>query len=177
MNNKKAPNKHISKFLEYYIKLPSPEYAVLLDGAWGSGKTHFIDNFLNSNEKEKLKFIKISLFGMREISEIDEVVFQHIHPILGNKYVKFVGNIAKGALKLGVNVDFDNDGSSDGKVSIDPKSFTMFNDDKEGKEIIFVFDDLERTDIEISKILCYINSLVEISKQKVIILANEKKTN
>ncbi len=171
----KEPNKHIENFLEYYIDLSSPEYAVLLKGEWGSGKTFFIDKFIESNKPDKFKFIKISLFGMRETSEIDEELFQQLHPILGNKYVKFIGNIAKGALKLGVNIDFNGDNSSDGRVTIDPKAFTMFNDDKEGKELIFIFDDLERTNIELTKVLGYINALVELSKQKVIILANDKK--
>jgi Flp pilus assembly CpaF family ATPase len=38
-------NQHIHEFLEYYIKLDKPEYAVLLSGKWGSGKTHFINRF------------------------------------------------------------------------------------------------------------------------------------
>jgi len=28
-------NQHISQFLDYYIKLPNPQYAVLLKGKWG----------------------------------------------------------------------------------------------------------------------------------------------
>ena len=38
-------NKHIKEFLNYYIGLPNPQYAVLLKGKWGSGKTHFINNY------------------------------------------------------------------------------------------------------------------------------------
>ena len=90
---------------------------------------------------------------MRNTSEIDEEVFQQLHPILGNKYVKLIGNIAKGALKFGVNVDFDNDGISGGRVTIDPKAFQVLNDEKAGKELVFIFDDIERTDIEIKKVL------------------------
>ena len=41
-------NKHISQFLDYYCdnkKLSNSQYAVLLKGKWGSGKTHFINNY------------------------------------------------------------------------------------------------------------------------------------
>ena len=40
-------NKHIKEFLNYYIELPNPQYAVLLKGKWGSGKTHFINEYKN----------------------------------------------------------------------------------------------------------------------------------
>ena len=39
----KMQNKHIKEFLNYYIELPNPQYAVLRKGKWGSGKTHFIN--------------------------------------------------------------------------------------------------------------------------------------
>lgn len=65
-------NKHIEKYLKSYLKLDKPEFAVLLTGKWGSGKTYFIDEFINKNEtkdekQEKIKFIKISLFGLKEL--------------------------------------------------------------------------------------------------------------
>ena len=41
----KMQNKHIKEFLNYYIGLPNPQYAVLLKGKWGSGKTHFINEY------------------------------------------------------------------------------------------------------------------------------------
>lgn len=40
-------NKHIEEFLDYYLnKELSPDYAVLITGCWGSGKTYFIRQFL-----------------------------------------------------------------------------------------------------------------------------------
>ena len=36
-------NKHIEEFLDYYLNVEqSPDYAVLITGCWGSGKTYFI---------------------------------------------------------------------------------------------------------------------------------------
>ncbi|MFC2996089.1 P-loop NTPase fold protein [Acinetobacter sichuanensis] len=37
------PNKHIEEYFDYYFNTKKNfEYAVLLNGAWGSGKTWFI---------------------------------------------------------------------------------------------------------------------------------------
>jgi len=174
-------NKHIEKYLKSYLELNKPEFAVLLTGKWGSGKTYFIDEFIEikDDKQEKIKFIKISLFGLKELDAIDEQIFQNLHPVMGNKYVKLTGNIAKNALKLGVKLDWNDDDKSDGTSSIDLSKFNpldWFSDKKKSKEkIIFIFDDLERTDIELTEVLGYINYLVEQSEFNVIILANEEK--
>ena len=36
-------NQHIDDFLKYYCELQSPQYAVMLKGKWGSGKTFYIN--------------------------------------------------------------------------------------------------------------------------------------
>jgi len=173
-------NSHIKKYLKNYINYDNPEFAILLNGKWGSGKTYFIDKFIKDNEeKDKLKFIKISLFGLKEVDSIDEQIFQNLHPLLGNKYVKLTGNIAKNVLKFGMKLDWKDDTKADGTATIDLSKFNpldYFSDEKKSKvKIIFVFDDLERTDIDLIEVLGYINYLVEQSEFNVIILANEEK--
>jgi len=173
-------NSHIEKYLENYLKLDKPEFAILLSGKWGSGKTYFIDKFIEKNQKkDEFKFIKISLFGLKEVDSIDEQIFQNLHPFLGNKYVKLTGNIAKNALKFGIKLDWNDDNKSDGTANTDLSKFNpldFFSDEKKSKiKIIFVFDDLERTDIELIEVLGYINYLVEQSAFNAIILANEEK--
>lgn len=46
---------------------------------------------------------------------------------------------------------------------------------KINQDSVFVFDDLERCNIEISNLLGYINNFVEFKNQKVILIANEEK--
>ena len=42
------PNEHIEEFLKHYFKLPSPpQYAVLLKGKWGVGKTWFLKKIMS----------------------------------------------------------------------------------------------------------------------------------
>ena len=175
------PNKHIEEYLNNYLSLENPEYAILLNGKWGSGKTHFIQSFMNDFQDENIKFIKISLFGLKNTNSIDEEIFQNLYPLLGSKYAKLIGNILKGAIKLGVNLDWNNDNTKDGTANINLQEFNLldfFSDNKKSKqEIVFIFDDLERTEINLKEILGYINYLVEQSNFKVIILANEEKIN
>ncbi|WP_407250343.1 P-loop NTPase fold protein [Klebsiella michiganensis] len=60
-------------------------------------------------------------------------------------------------------------------ASLDKIKFReIFSTNTDSGEIIIALDDLERTDIPLKEILGYVNYLVEISKVKVILIANEK---
>ncbi|WP_100144100.1 P-loop NTPase fold protein [Shewanella carassii] len=172
-------NKHIVDNLDYYLSLPSPEYAFLLCGEWGVGKTHFIDAYIKNKSGENLKLIKISLFGLKNISEINTNIFQKLHPLLGSKSARLAGNIIKGAFSMGVKLDIDSDGDSESTLNtkLDKLDFFEFFSDKKKKEIVLVFDDLERSQISTVEVLGFINELVENSQTKVILIANEKVLN
>lgn len=168
-------NEHIESFLNHYIDLSvAPEYAVLLTGEWGSGKTFFIKKFLESKKDDK-KILNISLFGLTKLEEINEQIFQQLHPVLSHKYMSIAGKFIKGAVKLGTSIDLNSDGKGDVSINMNPLDL-FSSDDSAGKnEYIFVFDDLERTKIHISEVLGYINTLVEKDGIKVIVLADETK--
>ena len=44
-------NKHIEKYLDLYLEREDVEYATLLTGEWGCGKTFFIKNYIEKNLK------------------------------------------------------------------------------------------------------------------------------
>ena len=176
-------NNHIIDNLNYYLNTSTPEYAFMITGGWGAGKTYFIENFIKEYNKNAIdsqsgnKIIKISLFGFKTTSSIDEMIFQSLHPLLGHRYTKLAGNILKGALKLGCKIDINGDSKPDVDInaSLDEIKFReIFSTNTDSGEIIIALDDLERTDIPLKEILGYVNYLVEISKVKVILIANEK---
>jgi len=73
------------KILDDYIEHQN-DYALLISGEWGCGKTYFIDKFKIHREKRYKKentiFIKVSLFGVQNINSIfDEILFE-VYPIL-----------------------------------------------------------------------------------------------
>lgn len=164
-------NKHISKYLDSYIKRKDTEYSILLNGKWGCGKTYFIKEYQKNNSN--YKFIYVSLFGLDSISSINDEIFRELHPILGHKAAKYMGGVITSMIKLGFNLDLFGNKGEETKINIDLNKISPFEKDKDYENIVFVFDDLERTEIEISKILGFINYLCEQSKAKVIVIVNE----
>lgn len=156
----KTQNPHVWEYLTYYLSLPhSPHYAVLISGPWGVGKTYLIKEFLRQTvDKTEKKSVYVSLYGLSNIQEIDDALFQNAFPLLGGKIAKVTGRLAKAGLKY-VGVD-------SGDLSI-RDVMTNLNAD------LYIFDDLERCEAPINKVLGYINQFVEHDGAKVIVIANE----
>ena len=169
----KMQNKHIKEFLNYYIELPNPQYAVLLKGKWGSGKTHFINEYKNELNKNKQKYIYVSLYGITSYDEIETKFLEAIHPTLYNKKTIFAGKIAKQLLKATLKIDLDGDKKDDDSMSLKIPDFKP-EDLLNTRDYILIFDDLERCSINIINLLGYINFFVEHQSYKVILIANEK---
>lgn len=175
-------NSHIKNYLDSYVIFDNPQYAVMIKGDWGSGKTHFIKEYIKEfNEKNTETpqvFIYVSIFGLKKTSSIDELIFQQLHPVLASKSAKLVGGFLKSAVKLGLKYDLDlnKNEKNEGDVSINLEKLDPINfiKDKDLPNKVFVFDDFERSMIDMSELLGYINSMVEQSALKVIIIANEK---
>ncbi|WP_295742153.1 P-loop NTPase fold protein [uncultured Haemophilus sp.] len=166
-------NKHIEKYLDLYLERENVEYATLLTGKWGCGKTYFIKNYIEKKSKEKkYKFIYISLFGLKDIQSVNDAIFEELHPVLSHKGVKILGGVLKSAIKLGFKFDLVGDKNEETSVNID---FTKLNpfEKTEYKNLIFIFDDLERTLISTTEILGFINSICENENVKTIIISNE----
>lgn len=165
--------KHITEYLDYYNALePSPKYAVLLRGAWGSGKTYFINNHL-----KKLNHIYISLNGVSSLNEIEDSIYQQLHPFLSSSAMKVTSQVLKGLLKTAIKVDFNGDGKDDATVTGAAANVEISKNIKKIDGKLIVFDDLERCRLPIQEIMGYINNFIEHFELKVIILADETKGN
>ncbi|WP_066155448.1 P-loop NTPase fold protein [Aliarcobacter cryaerophilus] len=151
--------KNIENFLNYYINLENPQYAVLLKGKWGSGKTYFINEYKKKLD-EKQKYIYVSLYGVTSYDEIETKFLQSSNPEIFNEKSIFVGKLANAFINEKVK-------KSLGEVK---KAFSSFN----LKGNILIFDDLERCNIDIVALLGYINNFVEHQAYKVILIANEE---
>lgn len=166
-------NQHISQFLDYYTKLPNPQYAVLLKGKWGSGKSHFINEYKEHLKTNKQKFIYVSLYGVTSYDEIETKFLETIHPRLYNKKTIFAGKIAKQFLKGTLKIDWDDNGQENAELETKIPDFKP-EDLLNTKDYILIFDDLERCSINIINLLGYINFFVEHQSYKVILIANEE---
>lgn len=187
MNSDKPINQNIIKYLNQYVSIEDPQFAVLINGKWGSGKTFFIKHLIEQwnkgkdieNEDIKLKAIYVSLNGLSEVNQISTKIKEALNPLLYSKGAQVVKKVFFGVLKSAahINLDTDGDGKSDGKVSFNIDSLGLLkNDDPKIKgHKILIFDDFERCKIPITEIFGYINEFVEHHKCKVIILSDEKK--
>lgn len=173
-------NEDIIRFLNKYKDDSDPQYAVLLDGKWGCGKTFFIkswlDTFQTENEDE-LTPMYVSLFGVQTVKQINDTINGLLFPFMNSKVYKigktFTKMVASAALRF--NVDYDGDKKNDGTVDfkLDPL-MDLLNDKKEelkGRRIL-IFDDLERANIGVKELYGYINRFVEHNRFKVIVICN-----
>lgn len=114
---------------------------VLIDGAWGIGKTHFIENYFSINTN-KYELIYVSVFGKNSVEEIEKSILIHLIPGLKNiNENSCVAKVAKTFINdisdkfLGISIEnYVNSFSIE-----DVKWDTIGN-----KRIILCFDDVER---------------------------------
>jgi hypothetical protein len=60
----------ILRAINAYLDRSNTQYAIMIDGAWGVGKTHFVLNSLVP-ERAATKFVYASLYGLSTFDEID----------------------------------------------------------------------------------------------------------
>jgi hypothetical protein len=159
-----------------YVSQKNTDFAILINGQWGSGKTYFWKNVIipeikkveHSKDKSKSVFyepVYVSLFGVSSAVLMLQKLFLQLIPvkILQGKMAELAMRGAMTWLKklTGNNV-------SDEQMMVEIAS--QFKGNK-----VICFDDLERASSNsINDILGYINQFVEHDKLKVILLADEK---
>lgn len=166
-------NEHAIKALDAYINAedhPVP-HAMLIEGPWGSGKTHFLkevyvphhDSSLGAAGKPRQPFIMVSLFGARSADDVEQRLYQAAHPgeaVLGS----FVGTVVQGVggfLRV-------SDAVKEGRDRLAKRAIRNL------KEGVLVLDDLERAEPSaIGEIMGLISVLVERRDRKVILIADE----
>ncbi len=161
-----------------YVKRPYTDYAIMINGEWGSGKTYFWNNKLRSRLEaisvngKNYKTIYMSLYGINSLEEISKKIFIETNPMISKSLRKFVdtrqGNLIPEYVKTGLDMAnlFGNVNMNSDKLDFS-KLFAI--DDK-----ILCFDDLERANVDVIDILGYINNFVEHDGIKTILICNEK---
>jgi hypothetical protein len=174
---------NIENVIEQYLTMTT-NYAVLVNGKRGMGKTYLVKNQVADLIKNtatlhdvssNYKFLYISLYGLKSIDEVYSLMALELYPVIKkmtqSKEVKLGIGIAKiltrGLLNLNGLGGFDEymkDIQETGKNLLDAKGF------------VFVFDDLDRknSDLDINSLIGFVNSLVEHDNNKVILIADSE---
>jgi len=160
-----------------YVRADYTDYAVMINGEWGSGKTYFwnhqVKNKIESLQLNGKKYttIYMSLYGISNLEEISKKIFIETTQLMDKNVKKYMDSHGQttipeyaktgldmanffGVTKNGEKVDYGDFFSTDDKV--------------------LCFDDLERANVDVVDILGYINNFVEHDHIKTIIICNEK---
>ena len=160
-----------------YVRADYTDYAIMINGEWGSGKTYFWNNqvkrkieSLNINGR-KYTTIYMSLYGISNLEDISKKIFIETTQLMDKNLKKYMENHEQSIIpeyaKTGLEMsNFFGVSKNDDKIDY-AKFFAT--DDK-----ILCFDDLERANVDVIDILGYINNFVEHDHIKTILICNEK---
>ena len=180
-------NENISQYLLKFLDNPDPQYAVMLKGKWGCGKSFFIKNWLKEHKERynkgeaTLEPIYVSLYGLKELSQVTAAIDRALYPYLysnGAKLTKKILGVA-GKIVFRTNFDCNNNGSDDFSIDATLDSLSLLGTKTDSSIIktkLIVFDDLERCLIDMKLLLGYINNFVEHGACHVIIIGDETHT-
>lgn len=165
--------------VERYCNIEKPMGALLLTGQWGCGKTHFIKHTLRDRLSKTHEIIRVSLFGVSSVDEIQKAVkAAWIHS--GDNIV--LSKIADGLDSLKPYSDMMEKSISNrvikgfaGVLSIDLLEFVQIKNKHGEKKVILVFDDFERSDVSVKERIGVVNEYCENQEFCTIIVAEEGK--
>ena len=160
-----------------YVRADYTDYAIMINGEWGSGKTHFwntkVKNKIESLELNGKKFttIYMSLYGISNLEDISKKIFIETTQLMDKNLKKYMESSDKSSIPEYAKTGLDMAnffGVTQNGDKIDYENF-FSTDDK-----VLCFDDLERANVDVIDILGYINNFVEHDHIKTIIICNEK---
>lgn len=174
--------KEIVTEIERYLSDTSYNYAVMIDGDWGCGKTYFVKNGLAEAIKDQeaktekpRSVIYISLYGYKTILDIQDAIAIKLHLIPGNGNKTFWGKIGKKkVVENSVQSTFTLAKAARDVFAPGASIFSLEEIWRDLTSFIFIFDDVERCDCPLNEVFGFINGLVEHEGVKVILVANEK---
>ena len=160
-----------------YVRSDYTDYAIMINGEWGSGKTYFWNNRIKRKIESltlngrRYQTIYMSLYGISNLEEISKKIFIETTQLMDKDLRRYMQT-------------HEQEGIPEyAKTSIDMANF--FGISKSGEKLdydeffsvtdkVLCFDDLERANVDVIDILGYINNFVEHDHMKTIIICNEK---
>ena len=160
-----------------YVRADYTDYAIMINGEWGSGKTYFWNNKIK-NKIESLQLngkkyttIYMSLYGISNLEDISKKIFIETTQLMDKNMRKYMNSHDKTTIPEYAKTGLDMAhlfGVTQNGDKMDYASFFS----TENK--VLCFDDLERANVDVIDILGYINNFVEHDHIKTILICNEK---
>lgn len=160
-----------------YVHTADTHHAILLEGAWGCGKTRFVETALKARLKQDgWKVLRISAFGITSQSELFDRGIEALN-VLHKASENRRFNRIKAILNTGANT-FSSYLRSQLKalgISFSPSSELLFSA-LVGPKCLLVIDDIERrTTGSDNDLFGAINNLIESQQRKVLLVMGATK--
>lgn len=160
-----------------YVRSDYTDYAIMINGEWGSGKTYFWNNQIKKKidtmklNGKRYTTIYMSLYGISNLEEISKKIFMETSQLLDRDLRKFMDTHGQMTIPEYAKTGIDMANLFGAKSPGNKVNYADFfsTDDK-----VLCFDDLERANVDVIDILGYINNFVEHDHIKTIIICNEK---
>ena len=160
-----------------YIRAEYTDYAIMINGEWGSGKTYFWNHKIKPKIEamqvngKKLTPIYMSLYGISNLEEISKKIFIETTQLMDKNLKKFMAASGVKSIPEYAKTGLDMANFFGVTQNGDRLDYAKFfsTDDK-----VLCFDDLERANVDVIDILGYINNFVEHDHIKTILICNEK---
>ena len=160
-----------------YVRADYTDYAIMINGEWGSGKTYFWNNKIRKKidslqlNGKRYTTIYMSLYGISNLEEISKKIFIETTQLMDKNMRKYMNATGQQSIPEYAKTGLDMANLFGVTQNGDKVDYSKFfsTDDK-----VLCFDDLERANVDVIDILGYINNFVEHDHIKTIIICNEK---
>ena len=160
-----------------YVRSDYTDYAIMINGEWGAGKTHFWNNKIRKKIEsmqlngKRYTTIYMSLYGISNLEEISKKIFIETTQLMDKNLRKFMKVNGQETIPEYAKTGIDMANLFGVTQNGDRLNYADFfsTDDK-----VLCFDDLERANVDVIDILGYINNFVEHDHIKTILICNEK---
>ena len=175
MTTRSAVRKFIARWAN---STTNPHFAVLIEGRWGSGKTYFVNEFLEDEEFTKRKRIYISLFGLGSASDFErELYYASLSKArkLLHQGAGMAASVFSGTISVGLGGWFSGGADLSSLAEKTAAQLDKVYDTLDNS--LIVVDDLERCSFPLSEFLGVINRRIEHGNSRVLLIANTSKVS
>lgn len=176
----------IKTVVKDYLNKEHTDYALMIDGVWGSGKSFFVENdlarFISNTDclyiEPSNKHIPIiySLYGAESAEKIQldiKWAIKMATPKPDSKKKKIFQKFHHSKAEAMISAVLD---WAAGYCDVENKHIlSLFNLIRIPKNIVLILDDLERSKTSVKEVLAIVNKYTEREKIKVIVICNETK--
>ncbi|MBR2540898.1 MAG: hypothetical protein IKE85_08785 [Mogibacterium sp.] len=168
----------------YYCNEKNPIGALVLTGEWGCGKTYLIEHDLTKALKDTHVIVRISLFGMDNTKSLHAAIrqkwFEDCMPVLGSLQKAREKGFFSAFSSVLKKFNPVAGGAADVMVSMNVMELVQIKPEVEDfithktKKVILVYDDLEKSKIDVADMMGVINNYCENHKFNSIVVVNEE---